>query len=63
MDERDVAVERHIAELVDHLNATRGWPWQQPGVESSALDDDGRVRRYRATEMGYVDVGPRPGHP
>lgn len=43
---------------VAHLNTTRAWPWQVPGVESVALDDDGNVRRYLATKTGLIDLGP-----
>jgi hypothetical protein len=57
VDERDAELDRRITERVEHLNATRGWPWQQPGVVSVALDDDGRVTRYLATETGFVVLG------
>lgn len=51
-------LDRRLREHIEHLNATRGWPWQQPGVESVALDEYGQVRRYRATETGFLDLGP-----
>jgi hypothetical protein len=58
VDERNAKLDRRISERVEHLNATRAWPWQQPGVESVALSDDGRVTRYLATEHGDVVLGP-----
>lgn len=57
MDERNGGLARQITERVEHLNAKRGWPWQQPGVESVGLDEDGRVTRYMATAGGAVVLG------
>lgn len=57
VDERDAGLDRRITERVEHLNATRGWPWQQPGEQSVALDDEGRVVRYVATTTGYDVLG------
>jgi len=57
VDERNAELDRRIAERAEHLNATRGWPWHQRGVESVALDDEGRVTRYLATETGFVVLG------
>lgn len=58
VDKSNADVDRRIQERVRHLNDTRGWPWQQPGVVSVALDDDGRVTRYLAAENGPVALGP-----
>lgn len=57
VDDHNVELARHTNERVEHLNATRGWPWQQSGAESVALDEDGRVTRYKATETGFVVLG------
>jgi len=57
MEDHDLELDRRIDEQVEHLNATRGWPWQQEGVESSGLDARGRVRHYRATGVGFADLG------
>lgn len=54
MDEQSAELNRRITERIDLLNATQGWPWQQPGAMSVGLDDDGQVRRYRATPHGLL---------
>jgi hypothetical protein len=51
-------LDRLITERIEHLNAARGWPWQQLGVESVGLDDEGVVRRYLGTGDGLLDLGP-----
>lgn len=58
VDERNAELDRRIDEGVERLNATLGWPWQQPGVTSVALDEHGKVMRYLATETGFVVLGP-----
>lgn len=52
--EENARIDERIRARVDELNRTRGWPWQQPGEFSVALDDDGRVRRWVATETELV---------
>lgn len=57
MDEGWDELDLRISERIQHLNATRAWPWQQPGVVSVGLDDDGRIIRYLATDVGTVMLG------
>ena len=60
VDDRNAELDQRITARVEYLNATRGWPWMEPGVESVGLDGAGQVTRYLATDTVVLGHHQRP---